>query len=334
MTDNRLRIADIDWIDYRINRTGDILLNSYTIKSSDGSDLFVRSWGPTTGTDLRGVIQIAHGMGEHTLRYDWFAEKLTDRGFAVYANDHRGHGETAGTPDRLGHFADTDGWSKTVDDMKTLSDHIRTNHPDRPLFLFGHSMGSFLTRDYISRYSDGIAGVIISGTACDPGILGRIGLLIAKAQAVISGGNRPSPLMDKLSFGSYNKPFEPGRTAFDWLTRDANQVDAYIDDTRCGFICTAQFYVDLISGILKINSMAHISQTPVSLPILLFSGTDDPVGFNGAGVRKVHDAFRAAGIKDLSLKLYDGGRHEMLNEINREEVAGDVIAWLEARISQ
>lgn len=300
--------------------------------ATDGSQVFARVWLPEPDQKTLAAVQIAHGMAEHCLRYDWFANKLTAQGFAVYANDHRGHGETARTEDRLGHFGDINGWDQVVADMKSLNQKICEAHGNLPVFLFGHSMGSFLSRDYIAEHGSGLKGVILSGTAGDPGILGRIGLMIAKTQALMSGAKKPSPLMDKLSFGAYTKPFSPARTPFDWLSRDSDQVDAYIKDPYCGYICSAQFYADIISGIIKINSAAHIERTPKNLPVYLFSGSKDPVGNFGKGVEETHNAFKKAGVRDLHMKFYDDGRHEMINEINRDEVATDVITWIKERI--
>ncbi len=307
-------------------------MDTFTFKAVDGETLFARRWLAGNGTKPLAAIQIAHGMAEHSLRYAWFAEKLIAEGFAVFANDHRGHGETAGTEDRLGYFADDRGWEKTVGDMFALTMKIKDDLADTPVFLFGHSMGSFLSRDYMAEYGSGLKGAVISGTAGDPGILGRIGLMIAKAQAKATGGKKPSQLMDKLSFGAYAKPFAPARTPFDWLSRDNAQVDAYINDPYCGFVCTSRFYVDLISGIIKINSRAHIDKTPKDLPVFLFAGAMDPVGNFGKGVTRTHEAFKASGLRDLTLKLYEEGRHEMLNEINRDDVARDVILWIKDKL--
>ncbi|MBU1170842.1 MAG: alpha/beta hydrolase [Proteobacteria bacterium] len=303
-------------------------METFTFKASDHSNIFCRNWLPEPEKSPKAVIQITHGMAEHSERYAWFAEKLTQQGFAVYANDHRGHGNTAERDEDLGFFAKGNGWDRVVDDMKELSDLIRVRHPDLPLFLFGHSMGSFLSRDYIARFGKTLKGAILSGTAGDPGFIGKMGLMVARAQVFLKGASTPSPLMDKLSFSSYAKAFSPGRTPFDWLSRDNDQVDAYIRDPLCGFVCASGFYMDLISGIFKINRPAHFDKTPSTLPIYLFSGAMDPVGDFSKGVRKTHEAYQKAGVNDLALRLYDQGRHEMLNEINRDDVAQDVIQWI------
>ncbi|GAB6096495.1 alpha/beta hydrolase [Desulfatiferula olefinivorans] len=303
-------------------------MDTLSFQAADGLDIIYRRLLPAD-RPVRGAVQIAHGMAEHSGRYAWFAENLTAHGFAVYANDHRGHGLTAGEDEkRLGFFSESDGWNRVVDDMKTLSDIILNEHPGRPLFLFGHSMGSFLSRDFIARFGDILSGAILSGTAGHPGIMGHAGLLLARLQVLLKGATSPSPLMDTLSFGSYAKAFRPERTPFDWLSRDSDQVDAYIRDPLCGFIAKAGFYADLIAGLLSVNRTALIERTPKDLPIYLFSGALDPVGGNTRGVRKVHDAYQRAGVTDLTLRFYEEGRHEMLNEINRDQVADDVIRWI------
>jgi len=307
-------------------------LETFTFTASDGSGIFCRRWLPEPAAHVRGAVMIVHGMAEHSLRYDAFARSLTARGLAVYAQDLRGHGHTAEGRENLGYFAESNGWELVVDDLKILSDRIRTDHPQEPFFLFGHSMGSFLARDFMARYGERLWGAILSGTAAHPGFLGMMGRLAARAQARIRGSKSPSPLLDKLSFGNYAKAFAPARTAFDWLSRDPEQVDRYIRDPLCGFICSAGFFVDMLSGLIRVNRADHFAGVRKDLPLLMISGSRDPVGSFGKGVRKVHDAYKLAGVGDLTLMLYDQGRHEMLNEINRERVVADVIQWIDEHV--
>jgi len=307
-------------------------MEKFTFTASDGYEIFCRRWMPEAATPIRGTMMISHGMAEHSQRYDSFARALTGQGLVVYAHDHRGHGHTAGNKENLGLFAEENGWNQVVDDIKTLSDRIRSNHPDLPLFLFGHSMGSFLGRDFMARYGDRLRGAILSGTAAHPGVSGKMGRLLAKALGRIKGVTSPSPLLDKLSFGNYAKAFAPGRTAFDWLSRDPDQVDRYVQDPLCGFICKAGFFVDLISGVIRVNRADHFAGIRKDLPMLLISGSMDPVGGFGKGVQKVYDAYQRAGIRDLTLTLYDQGRHELLNETNRDQVTADVIQWINAHV--
>jgi len=295
-------------------------------KTNDSVTIFYHQWVPKKG--LKAVVQIAHGMAEHSKRYNRFAGVLTKKGFAVYANDHRGHGKTAGSLENVGYFADENGWRLVVEDMHTLTQIIKKNHPGLPVFLFGHSMGSFLSRNYIFLFGKEIKGVILSGTGGNPGLLGKIGHFIAKRESRNKGKKFRSPLLKKLSFGKFNNAFKPNRTEFDWLSRDDAEVDKYVDDPYCGGDFTAGFYEDLLSGINAINNTKNIKKIPKNLPVYLFSGAMDPVGNKGKGVKQVFKSYQKAGIRDVTMKLYENGRHEMLNETNREEVFKDVLTWL------
>jgi len=302
--------------------------DTFTFKSSDGIQIFVYKWLPDDASSVKGVIQIAHGMAEHAARYERFAGALTKAGYAVYANDHRGHGKTAGSQEHVGYFADENGWEKVVDDLHVLTGIIKKEFPGKPFFLFGHSMGSFLSRHYSMLYGNELTGLILSGTGGDPGPIGKIGLFIAKMEARLRGKRAKSDMMNKLSFGAFNNAFKPNRTEYDWLSRDNAEVDKYIHDPWCGAVFTAGFFCDMLSGLGFINRKENIMKMPKILPIYLFSGAKDPVGANTKGVTQVYNALRSVGISDVTLKFYADGRHEMLNEINREEVFGDVAGWL------
>jgi alpha-beta hydrolase superfamily lysophospholipase len=296
-----------------------------------GNDIFAYRWMPSANEKFRGIVQISHGMAEHAARYERFAAALVGEGFGVYANDHLGHGKTAVSLDRVGYFGDGNGWDTVTEDMHLLTQQIKENHPDQPVFLFGHSMGSLLSRTYITRYGDRISGVILSATSGDPGMLGKIGMLLARMERWRKGKKYRSNLLNTMSFGKFNKPFRPNRTQFDWLSRDLVEVDKYVDDPYCGDVFTTGFFVDLLKGIRFINRVENIRQIPGDLPVYLFSGEEDPVGDNTRGVLEVYESLRTAGVKDVSVKFYNGGRHEMLNEINRDEVYKDVVAWLNER---
>jgi alpha-beta hydrolase superfamily lysophospholipase len=304
--------------------------STFTLASSDGTQLHVNRWLPDG--PAKAVVQIAHGMAEHSDRYARFAERLTAAGYAVYANDHRGHGGTARTPADAGYFADDKGWDAVVGDLHLLSDHAREENPGLPFFLFGHSMGSFLSRSYASRFGADLDGLVLSGTAGDPGALGKVGLGLATAQARLRGRRHPSGLMDQLTFGQYGAAFKPNRTKFDWLSRDEAEVDAYVADERCGNVFTAGFFVDLLGGLAAINSDGLVSRVPKDLPIFVFSGDLDPVGDKGKGPQAVADQYRRLGVGDVTLKLWPQGRHEMLNETNRDEVMDSVVEWLDAHL--
>jgi len=302
--------------------------NEFTFQTDDGNEIQAYRWKDTT-VEAKGIVQIAHGMVEHALRYEPFITFLTAHGFIVYANDHRGHGNSYIDEANKGYFAKRNGFEKVVHDLTLLTDIIRRKNEKLPLFLLGHSMGSLMVRRYVQRYDKNIAGIILSGTAGNPKLIGRIGLQVAKLQKLIKGNKKRSPLMDKLIFGNYNKRFTPVRTQFDFLSRENKVVDDYIADDNCGFICTTSFYVDLLEGTLKIHRDDEIIKTPKQLPIFLFAGDDDPVGDYGKGVQAVYEQYLEHGFEHVSIKLYEDGRHEMLNEINKMEVYTDVLNWLE-----
>ena len=301
---------------------------SFRLESND-KPIFVYKWSSEDVSEAEGVVQIAHGMAEHGERYEEFAERLVDSNYVVYANDHRGHGKTAGDIEKLGHFADENGWDLVVEDMHNLTDRIKENHPELPIFLFGHSMGSLLSRDFISRYGDELRGVILSGTSGPPGPLSSIMITIAKIKSFFGAKDSECIFLNNLIFGQYNDNFGPTRTDFDWLTRDDSEVDRYIEDPYCGNPASAQFFIDLFTGLKKVNRMENVEKVPEDLPILFISGSEDPVGDFEDGVLEAHNLFKEAGVKDLSYKLYEGARHELLNETNRDEVIKDTIGWLE-----
>lgn len=300
----------------------------FTFQAEDGVEIQAYKW-IKEDIDIKGIVQIAHGMAEHALRYEPFCNFLTANGYIVYANDHRGHGQTYKHKSDRGHLANKNGFELATKDLFILSELIRKEHKELPLFLLGHSFGSFLVRRYVQVFDNQISGILISGTGGDPKLLGKIGLAIARLSKKIKGPKKENPLMDMLIFGSYNKRITPKRTNFDFLTRDERVVDQYIRDENCGFICTTSFYVDLLEGLLKIHEPAEIKKTPKKLPIFIFSGDEDPVGDYGKGVQFVYEQLLQHECEQVSIKLYEGGRHEMLNEINKEEVYTDVLNWLD-----
>lgn len=306
-----------------------MIMNKFTFKDEGNLEIFVNKWIPEENVKVKGIVQIAHGMAETSARYEWFASTLTNQGFIVYANDHRGHGQTAGTVSKLGDLG-KDGFNSMVENMHQLNEIIKEENPNLPIFLFGHSMGSFLTQRYICLYGSELKGVILSGSCGKQGIIIDIARLIAKRESVKIGVSGQSNKLDKLSFGSYNKSFKPNRTSFDWLSRDNKEVDKYIADPFCGTVFTAGFFYDFLGGLKSIADNSQINRVPKDLPIYIFSGDKDPVGKNGKGVLKLFKTYKEHGILDLTYKLYKDGRHEMLNEINKEEVSLDILKWINA----
>jgi alpha-beta hydrolase superfamily lysophospholipase len=303
---------------------------TFTFTDPDGFEIFVYKWSPEPGGAPRGVVQIAHGAAEHALRYERFATFLNQHGYVAYANDHRGHWKTAGTLEKAG-ICGEDGWNGMVLDLKQLSDIAREEYPDVPFLLFGHSMGSMLAQDYAQRWGEELDGLILSGTV---GSLGdNLEELVAAAEKMVEeqGADVPSALFGQM-FAGFNQPFEPGETGFEWLSRDQAEVQKYVEDPWCGFPFTNYMVLAFLRGGLKIWQPENEARIPDDLPMLVFSGALDPVGGNTQGVKAVVERYRANGVQDIRVKFYAGGRHEMLNETNRDEVHQDVVDWLDSQV--
>lgn len=302
----------------------------YTFKSQDLRDISAVKWIPEDENSIVGAVQIFHGMAEHIDRYEDFALYLNSKGFVVVGHDHRGHGKSLENESDTGIFAEKDGWEKVVNDARKVTTQIRDQHGDIPLFIVSHSMGSFIARDYISRWGNDVSGVILSGTGNQaPLIMSVLGAL-TRLEILFRGMRHRSTFFDNLSFGSFNKPFEPGApTPFEWLSRDREQVDRYVNDPLCGFICTSSFFRDLSTGLKRVCSPSIYGEVPENLPVLLYSGEEDPVGGEkGSLVKQVYDQYKAAGLSDVNMILNPGGRHESLNETNRQDVYEIFIRWL------
>ncbi|MNO22312.1 putative lysophospholipase [compost metagenome] len=304
---------------------------TFTIQNDTTHPVFVYHWFPDEDSvPLRGIVQIAHGMTETAKRYERFAEALTRSGFLVYANDHRGHGKTAGNAEELGWPGD-DGLNGMVRDVIALGYIIREKYPDLPLFLMGHSMGSFLTQKVMYTKPDQYYGFILSGTN-GPRPMLFVGERIASIQMKLQGKEHRSLLLNALSFGNFNKKFIPVETPFDWLSRDHDEVEKYVKDPHCGFLCSAGFFQQFFRLLQEIHRPDRMKDIPKNKPVYVFSGECDPVGFNGDGIRKLAIIYDRLGFHDVEVKLYPDGRHEMLNEINRDEVTLDTIHWLQRHL--
>ena len=280
----------------------------------------------------RAVVQIAHGIAEHIDRYRPVMEFLADNGFVAAGNDHLGHGKSIRVPEEQGFFAEKDGWWRVVDDMDKLHDIMSKEYPELPYVLFGHSMGSFLTRTYLIKHPDKYDGVILSGTGHQSPALVLGGNAAASVMAKLNGAMGDGTELDSLAFGSYLSKIENPRTKFDWLSRDAEQVDKYIADPLCGFVGKIGLYRDMMQGIKFITDKKNIAQMNKEKPVYFMSGDGDPVGDYGKGVERAYKAFCDAGLHDVFMRLYPGGRHEMLNETNKEQVYQDILNWLNEKI--
>jgi alpha-beta hydrolase superfamily lysophospholipase len=294
--------------------------------SSGEGEIFSRLWA---GDSPKAILQIAHGMGEHSERYKEFAGLLAENGYAVCMEDHAGHGPHAKIK---GFFAEKDGWLSVVKDMKGLCDEVSAQFPGLPVFLMGHSMGSFLSRSYIIRWGDTLSGCILSGTMGPNPIL-KVAKFLATLTAAFKGKKAPALLIGKITSNSNLGKFKNEGSRLAWLSTDSAVVKKYEDDPLCGFTFTASGYGDLFDGILEITSPAWPNKVPKKLPIYIYSGDDDPVGDYGNGVKKVFDSLKACYVEDVEIKLYHGGRHEMHNEVNKKEVYNDVLNWLNKKVA-
>lgn len=281
--------------------------------------------------EIKAIVQVAHGMAEHLERYEPFAEELCKNGIALYINDHLGHGKSIKAKSELGFFGEKDGWKNFVEDAHELTKIIKSENPDKPVIFFGHSMGSFVARAYSLKYADEIKGAVYCGTS-GPNPAAGAGIALTKVVSKLKGTHYRSKLIDKIGFGTYNSKFE-GRTAFDWLSRDNEQVDKYIADELCGFLFTACGYGDLFAVLSYVSTKEWFEGLSKELPVLIISGAMDPVGDYGKGVEKVYSALCQAGKKNAERILYPDARHEILNESACfDEVCKDVINWINSNI--
>jgi alpha-beta hydrolase superfamily lysophospholipase len=309
------------------NNQANYVKESLVLKLQDAT-LYGDKYIPTN--EAKGTIEIIHGMAEHRKRYDAFASFLASQGFITYIYDQRGHGETAGTLENVGYMSDIDNFKVLVDDSRIVSEYIKQENPNLPIFVFGHSMGSFITQRFAELYGKTVNGVILCGSNYTKSALYSLGIFIARIITKSKGRNYRSKFVNNLSFGSYNKPFKPNRTDFDWLSVNEANVDKYIADEWCGAMFSVSYFMDLLRGFKDIASNYEVISP--ELPIYLIAGSMDPVGNLSKGVIKLEKVLKKNFIKDVSMKLYEGKRHEILNEDNKEEVYNDVLTWLEKHI--
>lgn len=298
---------------------------NFSFKGEEGLQIYVYKWSPEG--EVKGAVQIAHGMAETAIRYEGFAKVLTDDGYVVYANDHRGHGNTAKSLDNVGILGSKDGFELMVKDVHTLLNLIKEENKGKEVFLFGHSMGSFVSQQVIIDFGSEYKGAVLSGTNGKQGISLNFGRIVANMEVKKHGRNFRSQKLNDMSFGSYNNAFKPNRTGFDWLSSDDKEVDKYINDPYCGGIFTAGFYQDLLKGLMYIENNENLKSVPKDLPILLISGEKDPVSKGGKGVKKIFETYKSLGVKDIDMKLYKDKRHELLNESNKDEVMKYILNW-------
>lgn len=293
-------------------------------EGGDGKKLFTRVWTPDNDKP-RAVVLIVHGMAEHSARYARFAEYLTDRQIAAVTYDHRGHGKTG--EDHPGYIRGGDGYKLMVSDVAVMKAFAENEFPNLPLFIFAHSMGSFLLQRHLQKHDDTPAGVIYSGSSGSVPALLSAGILLSSAIALARGAEHKSTLIHNLTFKPYNDHFKPVRTPHDWISRDPDEVDLYDNDPLCGFIPSISFYRDFFKGLKR--TQKHKPYTSGKYPVMIISGSHDPVSDMGNGIEPLKQKLIRSGIEELPVKIYPKARHEPLNEINRTEVMGDVYKWIE-----
>ncbi len=294
------------------------------LTAPDGHEIHMHMWSPEVAAAR--VIQVLHGLGEHAARYERFAHAAASRGYAVCVHDHRGHGPHT---EELGHFADDNGWHLLVADALLVQDYSRERFADAPLVLLGHSMGSYIAQSFAMLYGDRLSALILSASTWPSRLQLLPALAIAHIEAWRLGIRGKSALLDKLGFGNFNKRFAPARTEMDWLSRDAAEVDKYIADPLCGGPYSCRLWLDLLRGLIDISSDNALARVPVGLPLLITGGECDPVS-GDRGMTRLVMHYAQSGHQRISVKIFPDGRHEMLNESNRDEVTANWLDWIAA----
>lgn len=295
----------------------------------DGEKIYINKSAPEKEEEILGVVCIVHGSCEHSKRYAHFINYLVSNGYIVYSYDLRGHGLSSKKNDEpLGYFGENNGWNNLIYDLNEIIDLIKSENEKLNLYLLGHSMGSFIVRHYSIMFSEKIDGLIVIGTAHNPKVILNIAGLLANKYIEKGYGKKENKLLNKLSYDSFNKRISNPKTDKDWISRDENIVDNFVKDEFCGFIFTTAAFRDMFDGLKFITKRENIKNTRIDLPILLISGGEDPVGNNGKMVKKTYNEYKKCGIKNIKMKLYSGMRHEILNEIGKEEVYQDILTWI------
>ncbi len=310
-----------------------VKITDFKFFSSNGqNDVHGRMWIPSG--PVRAVVQIVHGVAEYVERYHDFASFLAENGYLVAGDDHLGHGYTVNDESELGWFAEKDGWDCLIQDEKRLHDLLRRWYPGVPMVLLGHSMGSFISRTYICLHPDDFDCCVLSGTGYHAGIVCRMGMALARREIAKNGSKHRSRSLQNLAFGGYMKGIENPIGENDWICRDEAVIRKYDADPLCGFVVTAGLMYDMMSGLNMICRDKYLEKMNKSMPVLFISGGADPVGAWGRGVRATANRFRWVAMRDVSVRLYPGGRHEILNELNRREVWNDVLGWLGEKLKR
>lgn len=294
------------------------------ISSHDGQKIFLRIWNQVEKPI--GIVQIIHGMAEHSARYEMFAHFLNKKGYIVYADDHRGHGHSLTEEEVLGYIGD-DGFQNIVKDEQLISELIKKKYPKLPLFIFAHSFGSFIGQEYIVQNSRKIDGIILSGSAKQNGLDAKMGRILATIQNAVLDNKKEAKLIDKLSFGIFNKKFKNQQPTASWLTRDTKVLEQYKKDELSGFVSSINFYYELFHAFKSLYQNKRLEKIEKDLPLLIISGDMDPVGKYGVAVQALYEQYKQLDLENVTLKLFEDARHELVNELNNQEVFSYINDW-------
>jgi alpha-beta hydrolase superfamily lysophospholipase len=294
--------------------------------SKDGiTQIHALEWIPEGAP--KAILQIAHGMVEHIERYHDFSAYLASNGIYVTGHSHLGHGKSMISKEKMGYFAAPNGNECVIGDIHELRKLTQEKYPEVPYFLMGHSMGSFLTRQYLGVYADGLSGAVIMGTGEQPDLILTGGKLVCKVIAAFKGWEHRSDFVNSLVIGGFEKEMGKG-----WLSRNEENVKTYAKDPLSGFVFTLNAFYHMFDGMSKMNAQEKDGKFPKELPVFFVAGSEDPVGANGKGVETVYQSYLEKGAKKASIKLYADDRHEILNELDKEVVYKDLLAWIVSNI--
>lgn len=308
-------------------------LKSFFQTMSDGNEIWVNRWIPDNENEIKGVIQLHHGLSEHSLRYDRLGNVLTELGFVLNAYDMRGHGKTAENAEakgtgKFGKLADKDGFNRVVEDLHETIDNLKKEYEGKKIVLLGHSFGSFISQAYIEDYGKDIDGCILCGTSGPKGMIVDFGKIIVNIAALFCGKDSVLKSLKQISFGSYNNRIKNPVSDLAWLSQNEDNIKIYEMDKWCGTELTTSFYKDMLTGLKRIHNKNNIKKIPQNLPVMFIYGTDDPVGNYGKSILKLAEIYTNDGLDSVTVKAYENDRHEIFNEADKETVEQDVINWV------
>ncbi len=313
-------------------------LKSFSFKVSDGAEIWVNRWSPDPEQEIKGIVQLHHGLAEHSMRYDRFGSVLADNGYILNAYDMRGHGRTGEIAEengtgKIGMFTENDGFNRVVEDLNEVIEAVKKEYAEKPVILFGHSFGSFVSQGYIEKYSQNINGCVLCGTAGPRNLLIGFGKIVVGLIKKIKGGENYSKFVEDLAFGSYNNKIADKKTEKDWLSRNEMNVQMNLSDKWCNIRLRLAFYYDMMSGLKQIHTGSNIKAIRKDLPVFFIYGDADPVGDYGKTINKLIGIYKKNKMTSVDVKVYPEDRHEILNEVDRETVENDVIDWLNKTLS-